>query len=98
MISIKLAEHELLPPVRSAPADTLIVVDGFSCREQISQATNRRALHLAEVVLSAMREGGPLDVARFSVNARRGRVPAALIGGAVVAAAALAWGITRHRG
>jgi hypothetical protein len=32
------------------------------------------------------------------VNARRGRVPAALIGGAVVAAAALAWGITRHRG
>jgi Fe-S oxidoreductase len=97
-ISMKVAEHELLPRVRSAPADTLIIVDGFSCREQISQATNRRALHLAEIVLSAMREGRPLDVARFSVNARRGRVPAALIGGAVVAAAALAWGITRHRG
>jgi hypothetical protein len=43
----------LLPAVRRASADTLIVADGFSCREQIRQATGRRALHLAEVIQAA---------------------------------------------
>jgi hypothetical protein len=33
-----------------AAADTLIMADGFSCREQISQCTDRHALHLAEVI------------------------------------------------
>ena len=49
-ISMKVAEHELLPHVRRAPDDTLIVADGFSCRTQIEQATGRHALHLAEVI------------------------------------------------
>ena len=35
----------------------LIIADGFSCREQIAQATGRRALHLADVVALALREG-----------------------------------------
>ena len=45
-----IGERVLLPAVRSAPADTLVVSDGFSCREQIAQATGRKALHLAEVI------------------------------------------------
>ena len=49
----------LLPAVRAATKDTLIIADGFSCREQIAQATGRRALHLAEVLEMALREGGP---------------------------------------
>ena len=53
-ISLAIGELELLPAVRSAAADTLLVADGFSCREQISQCTGRHALHLAEVVRMAM--------------------------------------------
>lgn len=56
-VSMKVGELVLLPAVRSAPRDTLIVADGFSCREQIAQATNRRALHLAELLDMAAREG-----------------------------------------
>jgi len=43
-------ERVLLPAVRQALPDTLIVSDGFSCREQILQSTGRRALHLAEAI------------------------------------------------
>jgi len=44
----------LLPQVRKLPPDALIVSDGFSCQEQILQATGRRALHLAEALRFAM--------------------------------------------
>jgi hypothetical protein len=39
----------------------LIVADGFSCREQIAQGTNRRALHLAEVLRMATEQGVPRE-------------------------------------
>jgi FAD/FMN-containing dehydrogenase/Fe-S oxidoreductase len=55
-ISKAIGELELLPAVRQAPTDWLIVADGFSCREQIAQETDRRALHLAEVLQMALRE------------------------------------------
>ncbi len=53
-ISQAIGELELLPAVRQAPADWLIIADGFSCREQIAQGTNRQALHLAEVLQMAL--------------------------------------------
>jgi Fe-S oxidoreductase len=49
-ISQAVGERVLLPAVREAARETLIVSDGFSCREQILQATGRRALHLAEAI------------------------------------------------
>ena len=49
-----IGERVLLPAVRNAPSDTLIVSDGFSCREQIYQGTGRKALHLAEVMQLAL--------------------------------------------
>jgi Fe-S oxidoreductase len=52
-----IGELELLPAVRSTPKDWLIVADGFSCREQIEQCTGRKALHSAEVLRMATREG-----------------------------------------
>jgi len=55
-VSIAIGELELLPAVRQAPTDWLIVADGFSCREQIAQETDRQALHLAEVLQMALRE------------------------------------------
>jgi len=53
-ISAAIGELELLPAVRNAPADWLIIADGFSCREQIAQGTSRHALHLAEVLQMAL--------------------------------------------
>jgi FAD/FMN-containing dehydrogenase/Fe-S oxidoreductase len=55
-ISLAIGELELLPAVRNAPDDWLIIANGFSCREQIRQCTGRTALHLAEVIQLAMRE------------------------------------------
>jgi FAD/FMN-containing dehydrogenase/Fe-S oxidoreductase len=49
-VSRAVGERVLMPAVRETPADTLIVSDGFSCREQILHATGRRALHLAELL------------------------------------------------
>ncbi|MGH7718479.1 MAG: FAD-binding and (Fe-S)-binding domain-containing protein [Gemmatimonadaceae bacterium] len=56
-VSIRCGERVLLPAVRSAAEDTLIIADGFSCREQIAQATGRDALHLAQVLQMALHEG-----------------------------------------
>jgi hypothetical protein len=55
-ISQAVGERVLLPAVRRAPPDALIVSDGFSCREQIRHATGRRAFHLAELIQLALRE------------------------------------------
>ena len=49
-VSVKVGEHALLPRVRGEAADTLIVAEGFSCREQIAQTTDRQAMHLSEVL------------------------------------------------
>ncbi len=49
-VSMRCAERVLLPAVRSAESDTLIIADGFSCREQILQTTDAKPLHLAQVI------------------------------------------------
>jgi FAD/FMN-containing dehydrogenase/Fe-S oxidoreductase len=56
-VSMKCGERVLLPEVRGAAPDTLIIADGFSCREQISQTTDRQAIHLAQALQMAIREG-----------------------------------------
>ena len=53
-VSMAIGELELLPAVRKAPPEWLIIADGFSCREQIAQGTGRHALHLAEVLQMAI--------------------------------------------
>src|SRR5205807_3773707 len=55
-VSIACGERVLLPAVRNADKDTLIIADGFSCREQIAQTTHRQALHLAPVIQLAMHQ------------------------------------------
>jgi Fe-S oxidoreductase len=49
-VSMRVGELVLLPAVRRAPPDTLVIADGFSCRTQIAQATGREAMHLADVI------------------------------------------------
>ncbi|MEZ4864961.1 MAG: FAD-linked oxidase C-terminal domain-containing protein [Caldilineaceae bacterium] len=56
-VSIGAGERVLLPIVRQAEKETLIIADGFSCREQIQQTTDRQALHVAQVLQMALREG-----------------------------------------
>ena len=49
-ISQAVGERVLLPAVRQSSKDTLIVSDGFSCREQVAQNTDVKAQHLAEIL------------------------------------------------
>jgi Fe-S oxidoreductase len=53
-VSVACGERKLLPEVRKAGLSTIIMADGFSCKEQIAQETNRHALHLAEVLEMAL--------------------------------------------
>jgi Fe-S oxidoreductase len=53
-ISMKMAEASLLPAVREAPPDALIVADGTSCRHQIADGAHRSALHVARVLALAL--------------------------------------------
>jgi Fe-S oxidoreductase len=59
-VSMRAAERVLLPAVRAAQAETLIVADGFSCRTQILHGTGRRALHTAQVLQLALHGGRPV--------------------------------------
>jgi FAD/FMN-containing dehydrogenase/Fe-S oxidoreductase len=56
-ISVKIGEHKLLPIVRDAPAETLLIADGFSCKTQVEQLSDRRPLHTAQVIKMAMEHG-----------------------------------------
>jgi Fe-S oxidoreductase len=53
-VSKQIGERVLLPAVRGAAPETLIVADGFSCREQIRQLGGKRVYHLAEVLHRAL--------------------------------------------
>lgn len=99
-VSIKCGERVLLPRVREAAKDTLIITDGFSCHEQISQTTDREALHLAQVIQMALHhernniEGEYVEEAtRYLESEGHKPVPvAALVGlGAIAAGGALLW-------
>jgi FAD/FMN-containing dehydrogenase/Fe-S oxidoreductase len=86
-VSLAVGERVLLPAVRQAQRDTLIVTDGFSCKEQISQCTNRQGLHLAEVLQMALRErtasGRPEE--RHSRKAKAGLSTATVLGAGALA-------------
>ena len=53
-LSLRIGELGLLPEVRRAEADTMVIACGYSCREQIAQCTEREGLHLADVARLAL--------------------------------------------
>jgi Fe-S oxidoreductase len=53
-VSMAMAELSLLPAVRRADAQTLVVADGTSCRHQIADGTDRRAIHVARVLAMSL--------------------------------------------
>ncbi len=81
-------ELVLLPAVRDADKSTLIIADGFSCREQIAHSTDRRAFHTAELLDAALRRK---DLARVypERSLENSAAPARLPVLAILGAAAL---------
>ncbi|HUB32145.1 MAG TPA: FAD-linked oxidase C-terminal domain-containing protein [Bryobacteraceae bacterium] len=92
-ISVACADRKLLPEVRKAENSTLVVADGFSCREQISQLTGRRARHTAEVLRMAIHGGAEPQPAvprsRFAVLAVAAGSLAGLAAGYLIGRAAV---------
>ncbi|MFI9255088.1 FAD-binding and (Fe-S)-binding domain-containing protein [Streptomyces sp. NPDC053069] len=61
-VSMAVAEQGVLPAVRGAAPDSLVLADGFSCRTQIEEGgTGRRALHLAEALALGLDGNLPSD-------------------------------------
>ena len=105
-VSIACGERALLPEVRKAPLSTIIMADGFSCREQIAQQTDRHALHLAEVLrlgLNHKQEHSPVMYPenRFLQPRREAQkksmARAALFGSVALATLGLLWLRMRRR-
>jgi FAD/FMN-containing dehydrogenase/Fe-S oxidoreductase len=89
-VSQQAAERVLLPQVRRAAGNVAILADGFSCREQIEQATGRPTRHIAELIAEGMgfAPARVLAEARRATQARRMLAVGAMLGvGAVLAAA-----------
>jgi Fe-S oxidoreductase len=103
-VSVKAGERVLLPAVRGAAKDTLIITDGFSCRTQIASGTDRRALHLSQVLQMALRDGGSRsgdypESGYFEEKPTRPSVRgAALLAGATLGGGTVAWGLKRRFG
>ena len=104
-VSAAIGELELLPAVRRAPSDWLIIADGFSCREQIAQGTGRHALHLAEVLQMALESSydaaTPYPETALVCQRReevRGSMQRAALGlGAAATASLVLWALNRKR-
>ncbi|MET9499744.1 FAD-binding and (Fe-S)-binding domain-containing protein [Streptomyces sp. NPDC006552] len=58
-VSVACAEEALLPRVRAADDDTLVLADGYSCRTQLDQLAGVRARHLAEILADALPDTPP---------------------------------------
>jgi Fe-S oxidoreductase len=90
-VSMQIGELVLLPAVRKAAADQIIIADGFSCRQQIRHGTGRWAMHPVEVIALALESRGALPL---KVPERRYLEPAATPGrGAVIAGLAVGLGL-----
>ena len=101
-ISAAIGERRLLPAAREAPKDALLIADGFSCKTQVGELTDRRPLHLAQALRMA-RDHGPLGPSgNYPERAYPDVQPAgvknralALVAAGVAGAAFAAWR-TRH--
>jgi Fe-S oxidoreductase len=99
-ISREIGEQRLMPAVRGAGERTILIADGFSCKTQIEELTDRRALHTAQVLKLAMErehtrektiDARPEDAFPDVVLGGEGKLrEAAVIGGAVFATGAAA--------
>ncbi len=94
-VSQAVAERVLLPAIRSADPRTLVITDGFSCREMIEQNGLPRPLHIAEVLHMALQRTGRLPTPDPTLPAR---VEGGTAGSALKIAAFAALGYVAYRG
>ncbi|HEY4661983.1 MAG TPA: FAD-linked oxidase C-terminal domain-containing protein, partial [Terriglobales bacterium] len=103
-VSVKVGEHSLLPMIRREELSTPIVADGFSCREQVAQLSNRHPLHFAELMKLAI-DGDGLRFRTMPENeilaphraaVRKSKIRAAVTLG-LVAAGVVVLGWARHK-
>ncbi|HEX3998713.1 MAG TPA: FAD-binding and (Fe-S)-binding domain-containing protein [Pirellulales bacterium] len=104
-VGVAAGERMLLPEVRRAALDELIIADGFSCQEQIEQQTDRAALHIAQVLQMAVRGDEQVAgqrpeermVGRRKRSQRAGMLhAAAAVGAGALAVGLSAWAIGRY--
>lgn len=67
-LSVQVGERVLLPQVRQADEETLIITNGFSCKQQIEQLTGRKSLHLAEVLWMAIEQSGEIEAKQSAAS------------------------------
>jgi Fe-S oxidoreductase len=104
-VSVQVGEHAILPAVRRAGLSTPIVADGFSCREQVAQLTNRHPLHFAELLKLAIGGDGlgirmmPEQeiVEPHKAAVRKSKIRAGIALGALAAGAGLLTWIARRQ-
>jgi FAD/FMN-containing dehydrogenase/Fe-S oxidoreductase len=105
-LSMQIGERRLLPAARNAEADTILVADGFSCKTQVMQGTERRPLHTAQVVKMALDHGtggtprGETPESYYPDITLDGPSPdlkTAAVAGVAVAGGVLAWRLARKR-
>ena len=97
-VSQACAERVLLPAVRNASDEEIVIADGFSCREQIRQNTKRYPLHLADVLKMAFEDQVPKTgrpearvIKQIASEARAGRLKAGAALSALSAVASFGW-------
>src|ERR1043165_9891866 len=98
-VAMKCGERVLLPAVRDAAKDTLIVTDGFSCREQIAQTADRQAVHSAELIQMALHQIASVkdfpEREYLAAHQSNGSLSMIEVGVLAGAAALLGWGVSR---
>jgi hypothetical protein len=57
-LSMAVGESKILPLVRNAPTSAYVVINRFSCREQIEHGTGRRSIHIAQLALQTLTAAG----------------------------------------
>jgi hypothetical protein len=89
-ISKQIGERVLLPAVRQAPPETLIISDGFSCFEQIDGLAGRKPLHISEVLQMAIAGEAGRSVSTPTDRRTARTAVATVVGASAVAAAGAA--------
>jgi len=101
-VSMRCGERVLLPAVRESAPDTLLIANGFSCREQVSQATGREPQHIAQVLEQALMRDGRIapdeDQDKREARTMLRMAPAIALGAAAAGATIGLWRRNRrHR-
>jgi len=97
-VSVACGERSLLPSVRKAPEDALVIADGFSCRQQIRQLTPRNALSMAQVLeLSLQQRQSLAERESYELQGPRRRRAAWPVAIGVAAISLGAWFLRRRR-